>query len=409
MRLHCKRYVVQEMRKHLIPNYLINKNKMKKTKFLAIYFMATVCSLGLAACSNDDDEDGNSLGIPSDELAEDNPTISSTTTYVPNPSYTVELIGNDAVVTLDMTGVQDVATYDWLRLIGTANSGQNIWISVDGQPKGITVTNNADEDANKKKAADLVFLVDNSGSMGEEADAIARDIISWSKTLEASNLDMRFACVGYDGLINGAINLTDADSLSKYLNRHTGIGRTMGFYGTDKNALSNAASPYDLYSQYECGGAALRYADANISFRTGSNRIYVNFTDEPNQPRNISDYSVEYFKDQSNWEAGRGTVHTVFSADSTYYWETLYSERPWRISEYTGGTVIFAPSDFSGVTLESLPVTGAMQNSYTIRFTNVKEFMDGQQHEVKITILSTDGKTRAEKIFYIVFDTSSNL
>ena len=60
---------------------------------------------------------------------------------------------------------------------------------------------------------------------------------------------------------------------------------------------------------------------------------------------------------------------------------------------------------FSGVTLNSLPVTGAMQNSYIIRFTNVSEFMDGQSHEVKVTILSEDGRVRAEKIFYIVFGT----
>ena len=74
-----------------------------------------------------------------------------------------------------------------------------------------------------------------------------------------------------------------------------------------------------------------------------------------------------------------------------------------RISEYTGGTVLYASSDFSGVTLTSLPVTGAMQNSYVIRFTNVGEFMDGQAHEVRITILSADGRTRAERTFYIVF------
>lgn len=49
---------------------------------------------------------------------------------------------------------------------------------------------------------------------------------------------------------------------------------------------------------------------------------------------------------------------------------------------------------FSGVTLNSLPVTGAMQNSYIIRFTNVSEFMDGQSHEVKVTILSEDGRVR---------------
>ena len=65
--------------------------------------------------------------------------------------------------------------------------------------------------------------------------------------------------------------------------------------------------------------------------------------------------------------------------------------------------MLYASSDFSGVTLTSLPVTGAMQNSYVIRFTNVGEFMDGQAHEVRITILSADGRTRAERTFYIVF------
>lgn len=38
-----------------------------------------------------------------------------------------------------------------------------------------------------------------------------------------------------------------------------------------------------------------------------------------------------------------------------------------------------------------------------IRFTNVREFMDGNDHEVKITVLSTDGETRAERIFYMNF------
>lgn len=381
-------------------------------KHLYIGFMLLCAALTFTSCLSDGDdtiilENGNSTGIPSDDYADDNPMLSSTTTYVPNPSYTVEMLGDDAIVTLTMTGVQDVASYDWLHLIGTAKDGQNVWVSVDGKPKGISVANNADEDADKKKVADLVFLVDNSGSMSDEADAVARDIMSWSKTLEVSNLDVRFGCVGYseDGRINGAINLTDADGLSTYLNKYTGTNRTMWFSGKDGSVLKNAASDY--YVSDECGGMALRYADVNMSFRTGSNRIYVNFTDEPNQPDYKSAYSVRYFKDQSNWEAGRGTVHTVYSADTTWTERLGYEEKPWRISQYTGGTIIVAPSNFSGVTLESLPVTGAMQNSYTIRFTNVRGFMDGQKHEVKITILSADRKTRAEKIFYIIFGTSS--
>lgn len=376
----------------------------------ALTLLITVASL--SSCMNDGDdtivlESGNSTGIPSDALADENPTIDTQTTTISNVQYSIEMDGDDAIVRIDMTGVQDATTYEWLRLVGTAQSGQNIWLSVDGTPKGILVYNNADdEEEDQDLYADLVFLVDNSGSMDSEANAIARDIMSWAQTLEASNLDIQFGCVGYSesGDINGAINLGDAATLETYLDRSTGTSRTKGFYGTDSSTLQSAASSYSVNA--ECGGMALRYADANISFRSGANRIYVNFTDEPNQPGGKSQYSTEYFSSQTNWDTNQGTVHTVYSSTDTTFTETkYYKEKPWKISEYTGGTVLIAQPDFSGVTLESLPVTGAMTNSYIIRFTNVSEYMDGQSHEVKITILSVDGNTKAEKIFYMIFGT----
>lgn len=363
----------------------------------------------LTSCLSDGDdtivlEDGNQSGIPSDDIAGPNPEIGSSTTTIPNIQYTVEQDGSDAIVRIDMTGVQNADDYSWLRLLGTGLQGQNVWIEVDGTPKGILVTNSSDNQADSRAKVDLVFCVDNSGSMSEEANAIARDIVSWANLLENSNIDIRFGCVGYSvsGTINGAINLTDAENLSTYLNRTSGTSRTVGFSGADASALNTAANAFGS-SYDECGGMALRYADANMNFRSGANRIYVNFTDEPNQPGGNTGWSTEFFKSQSNWSTVQGTVHTVFSGSRTFT-ETIGSnERPWRISEYTGGTVLYASSDFSGVTLTSLPVTGAMQNSYVIRFTNVADLMDGQTHEVKITILSSDGKTRAERTFYIVF------
>lgn len=101
----------------------------------------------------------------------------------------------------------------------------------------------------------------------------------------------------------------------------------------------------------------------------------------------------------------------MFSEDSTRYsnsWNTYNNEKPWLISDYTGGTKLFVPDDFSGVTLSNLPVTGAMTNSYVIRFTNIREFMDGKNHLVKITILSSGRKTRAERTFYINFGTGNS-
>lgn len=377
--------------------------------FLSLAAMALAMSFTSCLSDGDDTivlEDGrptSTHGIPSDDLADPNPEIEGSTTSIPNIQYTVEREGDDAIVRIDMTGVQNAGDYSWMRLLGTGEEGQNVWVEVDGKPKGIDVINNADNQENVRPMVDLVFCVDNSGSMSEEANAIARDIISWASLLESSNIDVRFGCVGYGNIngVNGAINLTDADALSEYLNRSTGTSRTMGFAGSDASTLQTAASNFG-YTNGECGGQAIRFGDRYMNFRTGSNRIYVNFTDEPNQPGN-EQWSTEFFKSQDNWSTTQGTVHTVYSASSSISESIGYREKPWRISEYTGGTVLYTSSSFTGVTLSDLPVTGAMQNSYVIRFTNVDEFMDGNAHEVTITILSPDGRTYAERTFYITF------
>ncbi len=371
-------------------------------------------SLALVSCLDDGNEtvvleEGkySVAGIPSDDLADPNPEIVDPNANIPNFNYTVEQEGDYTIIRLDMTGVQNPESKEWINLIGTGGkdgSKQNIWVSVDNKPKGILVTKASDDENGASNAVDLVFLVDNSGSMSEEADAIARDIVAWAQLLTSSNLDMRFGCVGYDGRITGALNITDVNSLSEFLNYSSGTNRTYHFGGADASVLSSAASSY-ANSYYECGVAALHYAADNFSYRNGANRIYVNFTDEPNQPNGNSLYSVEYVKEQTNWGTNDGTIHTVYSDYTTFTEQPLYQEKPWKLSEYTGGTTLTVPRNFSGVTLSDLPVTGAMLNSYVIRFTNVDEFMDGQPHEVHVTIYSEDGKVRAEKVFYVVFGT----
>ncbi len=341
-------------------------------------------------------------GIPDDNEATPNPDVGTPNTTIPNIQYTAEVDGNDVIVRLDMTGVQDPYTQEWIRLFGTRNPEQNIWISVDGFPKGFTVYNNEDENGDGMIKTDVIFVVDNSGSMNEEAEAVARDIMSWSQTLSQSGLDVMFACVGYSvsGTINGGIDFTNSTGLSSYLNRSSGTSRTIGFSGSNASALQASASSYHVSD--ECGAMAIRYANANFSFRSGANRIYVNFTDEPNQPNGNQGYSVEFFSSQSNWGTSMGTVHTVYSGynfTERLYWE----EYPWKISEYTGGTTFQTNSSFSGVNLNSLPVTGAMQHSYVIRFHNIAHLIDGQVHVIRITILSSDGRVRADRTFNVVF------
>lgn len=365
----------------------------------------------LSSCLENGDETiiletGNVLGIPSDDKADPNPVISNSNTNIPNIQYVTEKEDGQYVMRIDMTGIQDPYTKEWLKLFGTEASEenpQNIWISVDNKPKGFIVRNTIDsEDNNRKAMNDIVFLVDNSGSMSEEANAIARDIISWAQKL-SSTLDAKFGCVGYDGRITGALNLTSYNEMSEYLNRSTGTSRTVGFSGTDADELEYSASSY-ANSYNECGTAALRFADEQFTFRNGANRIYINFTDEPNQPDGKQNFSVLYVNNQNNWNTSQGTIHTVFSGSKNFTETLYYNEYPWKMSDYTGGTTLYASSSFTGVTLDDLPVTGAMQNSYVIYFTNIKEFMDGQVHQVKITVLSEDGTVRCEKIFNVIFE-----
>lgn len=391
---------------------------MKNLHFLRGISYATLAAatLTLASCS-DDDKGGNTanqeLGIPDDSEATQAPVISNPTVTLPNSAIAVKEEKGHSYLAIDMTGVWDESTGSWLKLIGTADkSKQNIWVTVDGKPKGIDVYNVADDNS-RTLLADVVFLVDNSGSMSEEADAVANSIVNWTAALTQAGLDLRVGCVGYGDdshAIDGGLNLTTTDALQEYLNRSTGTYRTWNFGGDDAEALAYQARQsgnYENGSYNECGMVALHFANDNYKFRGGANRIYVNFTDEPNQPYGKSIWSVEYLNpENNNWKASFGTVHSVYSGyerDDNGYWNDLYYEKPWLMSAYTGGSNIFVDGYASDWDLTTLPVTGAMQNSSVIRCTNIDALNDGNSHEIKITVQSLDKAVRAEKIINFNF------
>lgn len=393
---------------------------MKKTAIM-LALAVTGFALGSTSCLSDGEdtiivENGNPTDIPSDSQADPNPSVTTNNATIPNIQYATVDEDGVSVLRIDMTGIQDQSTLEWLRLLGTGEKGQNVWVEVDGKPKGVKVYNTADDENATSVPVDLVFLVDNSGSMSDEANAIARDITSWAQKLEASGLDIHFGCVGYGGNVGannysyleaaygvtGALNLTSYDVISEYLNERgeTGTSRTKGFYGHDGTKLAQIASNSE-YSKAggECGVQALRFADENFTFTDNSNRIYINFTDDANYHGGSEALSTDYIED--DWNSLQGTIHTVFSGSRASAESQSHGDAPWLMSEYTGGTVINTNSSFTGVTLESLPVSDAMMNSYIIRFTNIEEFMDGQPHEVRITVYN--GSVQAERVFYVVF------
>lgn len=404
-----------------------------KKYFSVKHFAAASMLLALAACSGTyDNPAGTPTGsleplvrsIPSDNGATPAPPILSPNITLPT-SVTTTLTQEEGlqsgtvynVAEIRMPGLQNPNTGDWLILSGTYQANQNVWITVDGQPKGFTVFNSmcTDAESPEPQPVDIIFLVDNSTSMGSVSDQVASEIIAWSKSF-SSSIDAKFGCVGfgYSNAVTGAIDLTDATDLEAYLNRGSSYNRTRGFEPVS-GALASAASSYFITSSMtECGALAARFANDNFTWRSGSKRIYINLTDTSNHPEGNSNYSVEWFNNPANWTtADNGEIHSVYIGyyGSSSWWDGTNNptqinryEDPGLMADYTGGSRTTFPNP-GNFTLVSLPVTGTLQDYYLFRITNIEDLVnDGNSHLVVITIYDEDGQVQGEAYYNVKFE-----
>jgi len=318
--------------------------------------------------------------------------------------------GNTSRIRVNLLGIVNPNTQQPMDLVAEYGTGDyNFYLEEDGVLQGVKLTKVS---TGTVLTADVVFVVDNSGSMYEEADSVANSIIEFANLLSASGLNVKFACVGYQyGNVNGGINFTTATKLHQYLTDrpyiYEGTDRTIGFAGPDSADIETAAYWYaypDLSS--ENGVMAVLFADSLYNWRAGAQRVFINFTDESTQPNGYVHWSTEYMCEQI---LGRATVHTVFSSDTltyhgegnsgSYEWTDLWDERPWAMSLCTGGTVKFVDSYATGLNLADLPVAGALSNSYLVEFITAGS---NAVHTVVITIKDTgvDGKIEYANIQY---------
>jgi hypothetical protein len=371
--------------------------------FIPLFFLSLML---VSSCKKDDEK--SLKDIPADPgTAVPITTINNLNTSIPNPQFNV---GSGNRITMSLSGIKDPNTLQWIDFRGTGTS-QNIWIEEDGVNKGIAVSKVSSKKSGKALAADIVFTIDNSGSMSEEADSVANQMVKFVEFLSQSGLDVRVGTVGYDGGINGALNLTKVANLKKYLIDRlmygypvTGTNRTNGFSGSDSVILENKAYNFASSVSNENGVTAVFYADSFFTWRSGAQRVYINFTDEGIQPCGDMIYSVQGFA--SRWNALKGTVHSVFSIDADYWsgmvpdtsmehnnytsWNEDY-QRPWQLSFTTGGTIKFIHSDCSDLNLLDLPVTGSLANSYLIEYISANTSLN---HILRIVVKngsSSDG------------------
>jgi len=354
---------------------------------LSISFIAL-----LGSCSSTSEPSKDNSDIPSDPVDIDVPALEHSN-LVPAAIF-ARTSGNESRIKVNLLGLVDPTTLEPIDLFADYEGFHNFFLEEDGIVKGVKLTKVS---SSTQLKADIIFAVDNSGSMSEEADSIAARIVDFANVLSQEGLDAQFGSVGYDGYVNGALNLTDYLTLESYLNDRTyynsGTYRTYGFYGPDSANLEMTAY-YSFSEVYgENGVVGVFFADSLFNWRPGAQRVFINFTDEPTQPGGQVAWSTSALCEKL---LGKATVHTVFSEDSTYYsWEDLWSERPWDMSTCTGGTFKFVSSDASDLNLLDLPVTGALSNSYLVEY--ITSSSSGT-HSVVITVSTSSADGRIEYI-----------
>lgn len=155
------------------------------------------------------------------------------------PSAEFAHIGrNPNRVRINLLGMIDPTTNQPVVL-----SDATVTVVENGVVQGIKVTQSRTENA---LPTDIVFVVDNSGSMNEEADGVANGIQAFAEKLSKNGIDAKFGVLGYWGDVRGALNLSDFTTLNDYLNRGKGYERTMGFGGSDSSTLEARAKDFNI-------------------------------------------------------------------------------------------------------------------------------------------------------------------
>lgn len=160
---------------------------------------------------------------------------------------------------------------------------------------------------------DIVFIIDESGSMEDEINAVRANVNSIAAQLESASIDPRFALVEFGGreVPNPGLttDLTDADGLS--------------------SALATLF-PNNLGS-FEPGIDATILAANEVSFRPGAGVCYVLVTDEDSDGGNLATAVGLLQAQTATWF---GIVNPTFGST-----EVQYGPNPGSLSEATGGAV----------------------------------------------------------------------
>lgn len=240
----------------------------------------------------------------------------------------------------------------------------NFLVFEDNRAQGFILIKESEE----RSGADIVFIVDVTGSMSEEIEGVKNSMVDFIQSLETEGLDVKVGIVPYSdyapssttdsvGFDPAFLNLSDPTTAADYANNLSASG------GND--------TPENAYG-------AIMYAWKNMSWRKETQRIFILITDAPSHYEGDSDWSdstndfdPKYTKsDVINALYGFATLHIVASTGGYYSdTDTDFSDPgdPREIAVLTGGLIIYQ-DPYGAPDLPAIGIAEHIASSWIIIF-----------------------------------------
>jgi len=233
---------------------------------------------------------------------------------------------------------------------------ENVAVFVDDTPRGSLIY----EFRQIKTAADIMFVVDTTGSMGEEINGIKNSLSDFVEYLNIVGLDVMIGLIPFDDFAPSrdiAINPKWLDLCSK--NEALEYIKQLRANGGD----DNPENPY----------AALMFAGENPKWRFGSERISVLITDVsahyPGSEGDAGSSAKHSKEDVIRAHKGLYTVHSIITPGEYKPTDSNYAQLgdPREISVVTGGTIAYTDAK-GNIDLTKTGILDFFENSFYIMF-----------------------------------------
>jgi hypothetical protein len=332
---------------------------MKNCSFLFLCLIAVLGLFIVGGCSTTTVSTPKDPGrIVSPEVTVSGAASYNSTTGIVDVNLNAILVGTGDAASLGKSNFQ--------IFVGTNLGAITDWTNVD-----ITIP------AVDNRPMDMVFILDNTGSMSGRIKAVKDSIVAFTSTLEAAGVDAKFGIVSFGDTSSESSSLNlpaSAEGVATWLDALVGVD------GGD--------SPENPLT-------AMMLAFNTFSWRTGAQRVLVVITDNPchqlGDGTSYTDYTIASVQAALS---GRATVYAVspkidqysttpktFSAIPTtesdvrlladgYGWYYGISQESYGIvksSIGTGGRWIELPNS-GNIDLNTLGISTTVTAGYTLRF-----------------------------------------